>query len=115
MQLGYEKHLWLNLWSSSERERDGSEMDHPIHLLQQPVAHRHPTCPEYLKATSRIKEVKAQNHYRESTKIKRYMKRRSYLWFYFCFPPEKSQTQVTGCLMTCLLGLYFEDVSVMCL
>lgn len=35
------------------------------------------------------------------------------LWFCFWFPPEKSETQVTGHLTICLLGLYFEDVSVM--
>ena len=67
--------------------------------------------------------VQAQNHYMKSTKIKDTCKKEKEtfffafvsftLWVWFCFPPEKSQTQVMGRLMICLLGLYFGDVSVM--
>lgn len=77
------------------------KLNHPIHLLQQPAGDRHSTCPRYLKSTSTVKEVKAQNHYMKSTKIKGYMQKNpkcfvssfiSFTLFGFVFVfPQRSQ------------------------
>lgn len=79
MELGYWKQLRLNLWSASgQTVPKWVKLNYPIHLLQQPLGHRHPACPGDLTSTPRIKEAKAQNHYMKSTKIKGYVQRRNF-------------------------------------
>lgn len=74
------------------------KLNNPIHLLQQPVGHRHPTCPGYLKSKSRVKDVKVQNHYLRSAKIEGYMQKMK-TFFFFAFI---SLTLLLGFLLVCL-------------
>lgn len=95
-QLGYGKHLWLNLWSSSERERQfwnkssnssttaasGTEVPNLSCVPEIYIQGEGSEGPESLQEEHKNK--------RKSIKIKECMQRRSCLWFYFCFPPETS-------------------------